>query len=102
MRRRILSLLLCVCMLASTAVLFSSCGKKTLDFANGYKVVYGESLSQSISKEINSLATALKDKTGTEVSTKKVKADDEVLYNVVHKVNQWSGATIELKLPKKE
>ncbi len=32
----------------------------------------------------------------------KVKADDEVLYNVVHKVNQWSGATIELKLPKKE
>lgn len=32
----------------------------------------------------------------------KVKAGDEVLYNVVHKVNQWSGATIELKLPKKE
>ena len=32
----------------------------------------------------------------------KVKADDEVVYNVVHKVNQWSGVTIELKLPKKE
>ena len=32
----------------------------------------------------------------------KVKADDEQIYNVVHSVNQWSGATIELKLPKKE
>lgn len=32
----------------------------------------------------------------------KVKADGEELYNVVHAVNQWSGATIELKLPKKE
>ena len=32
----------------------------------------------------------------------KVKADDEHIYNVVHSVNQWSGATIELKLPKKE
>ena len=31
----------------------------------------------------------------------KVKADDEQIYNVVHSVNQWSGATIELKLPKK-
>lgn len=29
----------------------------------------------------------------------KVKAGDEVLYNVIHQVNQWSGATIELKLP---
>ena len=32
----------------------------------------------------------------------KVKADDEPIYNIVHSVNQWSGATIELKLPKKE
>ena len=32
----------------------------------------------------------------------KVKAEDEQIYNVVHSVNQWSGATIELKLPKKE
>lgn len=32
----------------------------------------------------------------------KVMADDEQIYNVVHSVNQWSGATIELKLPKKE
>ena len=32
----------------------------------------------------------------------KVKADDEQIYNVVHSVNQWSGATIELKLPIKE
>ncbi len=32
----------------------------------------------------------------------KVKADDEQIYNVVHSVNQWSGATIELRLPKKE
>ena len=32
----------------------------------------------------------------------KVKADDEQIYNVVHSANQWSGATIELKLPKKE
>ena len=32
----------------------------------------------------------------------KVKTDDEQIYNVVHSVNQWSGATIELKLPKKE
>ena len=78
MKRRILSLLLCVCMLASTAVLFSSCGKKTLDFANGYTVVYGEGVSQSISKEINALAKALTDKTGTDVATKKVKSDAEL------------------------
>ncbi len=32
----------------------------------------------------------------------KVKADDEQIYNIVHTVNQWSGATIELRLPKKE
>lgn len=32
----------------------------------------------------------------------KVKADDEVIYNVVHQVNQWSGATVELRLPKEE
>jgi hypothetical protein len=32
----------------------------------------------------------------------KVKADDEVVYNVVHQVNQWSGATVELRLPKAE
>lgn len=31
----------------------------------------------------------------------KVTADDgEVLYDVTHKVNQWSGASIEIKLPK--
>ncbi len=32
----------------------------------------------------------------------KVKAADEELYNVIHNVNQWSGATIELRLPKSE
>ena len=32
----------------------------------------------------------------------KVKADGEELYNVIHQVNQWSGATIELRLPKAE
>ena len=32
----------------------------------------------------------------------KVKGGGEPIYNKEHQVNQWSGATIELKLPKKE
>lgn len=28
--------------------------------------------------------------------------DKEAIYKVTHKINQWSGASIELKLPKKE
>ncbi|MBO5216676.1 MAG: hypothetical protein Q4F45_08520 [Alistipes sp.] len=28
--------------------------------------------------------------------------DDEKIYSQRHKINQWSGASIELKLPKKE
>ena len=74
MTKRIFCLLLCVCMLASTAVLFSSCGKKTLDFANPdgiYQVVYGDSMSQNSSKEVNALANALTDKTGNKINVKR-------------------------------
>ena len=78
MKKRILSLILSVCMLLSGAVLFSSCAKKTIDFANGYSVVYGEDMSMKAANEVKALANTLKEKTGTDVAVKKVQADKEI------------------------
>ena len=36
LKNKIIALFLCICLLASTALLFSSCGKKTIDLKNEY------------------------------------------------------------------
>jgi len=78
MKKRILCLILCICMLASTAVLFSSCAKKTIDFANDYSVVYGSDMSEATSQEVDALVQTLNAKTGKDISSKDVKADDDL------------------------
>lgn len=75
MKRRILSLILVLCMLLSTAVLFASCGKKKVELT-GYNVVCGKDTSASMLNEITDFANSIKAKTGEKVSVKKVKADD--------------------------
>ncbi len=75
MKRRILSLLLVLCMLLSTAVLFASCGKKTVSLA-GYSVVYGKDASSTMTNEITDFADSIEAKTGEKVSLQKVNAGD--------------------------
>ena len=77
--KRLLSLLLCVVMLASTAVLFASCGsKKAVDFTD-YRVIYGSDLSDTGMLAVTDFAAALSKKTGERINTKKVNptADEE-------------------------
>ena len=78
MKRRFLSLLLCVCMIASLAVLFSSCAKNKVDLTETYTVVYGDGMSFIMSGEVQSFAALLKEKTNTDVTTKKVIKGNEV------------------------
>ena len=74
MMKRILSLLLCIVMLASSAVLFSSCGgAKEVDFTD-YRVIYGDDMSDTAALQVQDFATALSTKTGERINTKKVKA----------------------------
>ncbi len=76
--KRILSVLLCICMLASTAVLFSSCGKKEVTFAEGYSVIYADDVSESMAAQVQAFADTLKQKTGGDIDLKKIKADAEL------------------------
>ncbi|MBR7112533.1 MAG: hypothetical protein IKC75_06405 [Clostridia bacterium] len=78
MKKKIIALLLLVCMLHSTALLFSSCGKKTIDLANDYTVVYGADLSPSASTEVKDVISSLKKKSDQSIYTQKVNADDEL------------------------
>ncbi len=78
MKKRLFSLFLCVCLLASCAVLFSSCAKKTIDFSNGYTVVYGSDMSELFVKDVKAFAATLKAKTATDVSAKQVKSGDDL------------------------
>ncbi len=75
MRRKVLSLFLVLCMLLSTAVLFSSCGKKTVELV-GYTVVCGKDASADMLNEITDFADGIEAKTGEKVSLEKVNADD--------------------------
>ncbi|MBR2011277.1 MAG: hypothetical protein IKA06_05995 [Clostridia bacterium] len=87
MKKRVLSLLLCVCMIASTAVLFSSCGKKTVDFSNAYTVVYGSDLSSTLNDEVKSFAELLGDRTNGKIGIVRVDPEkalsDEAKYEIL-------------------
>ncbi|MBR3863040.1 MAG: hypothetical protein IKM42_05225 [Clostridia bacterium] len=78
MKKRILSLLLCLCMIASTAVLFSSCGKKAIDFSKGYTVIYGKDMSSAAAKEVKSFVDLLKGKIDGSLESKRVAFDQEL------------------------
>lgn len=73
-KKRILSLVLCLCMLSSLALLFTSCGKKKVDFSAGYDVVFARNVSESMTEQVSSFAELLNQKTGKEAQLKKVKA----------------------------
>ena len=77
MKKRILSLLLCFCMIASTAVLFSSCGKKDIDLSKGYTVVYGRDMSATVTEEVKAFVQKLKEKSSS-IESKRVNAEDEL------------------------
>ncbi len=72
MKKRILSLVLCVCMLSSLALLFTSCGKKKVDFGKGYSVVFANDVSESMEAEVKSFTQTLKQKTGKEAKLEEV------------------------------
>ncbi|MBE6603420.1 MAG: MBL fold metallo-hydrolase [Ruminococcaceae bacterium] len=78
MKKRILSLLLGLCMIASTAVLFSSCGKKAIDFSKGYTVIYGKDMSSAAAKEVKSFVDLLKGKIDGSLESKRVAFDQEL------------------------
>lgn len=70
--KRVISLLLCIVMLASLAVLFSSCGGgKEVDFTD-YRLIYGSDLSDTATEEVKTFADALSKKTGEKIGIKKV------------------------------
>ncbi len=81
MKKRILSLVLCVCLIASLSALFSSCAKKTVELGAGYQVVYAGDVSDSISAQITEFTDTLKKKADKNIKKSKVKAD-EALENV--------------------
>ncbi len=77
MKRRILSLVLCACLLLSTVVLFASCGKKKVEL-EGYSLVYASDVSESTATHITTFADALSKKIDAKVSVKKVKPDADL------------------------
>lgn len=78
MKTKILSLLLCLCMLASVMVLFSSCQKNKINFDKEYSLVYGSDMSITTSKDVENFVDALQKKTNTQIEAMKVKADSEL------------------------
>ena len=69
--KRILSLILCVVLLSSTALLFTSCGAKAVEFTD-YRLIYGKDVSDTTSAEIQAFAADFAAKVGEKISTKKV------------------------------
>ena len=79
MKTRILSLLLCICLLFSAVALFSSCslgGSKDIEL-KGYNLIYAEDASDSLDANIATTHKALQEKTGETVGLIKVKGDSE-------------------------
>ena len=63
--KKILSVLLCVCMLATTVALFSSCsfgGSKKVELVD-YNLVYADDLSDTSTAYVQTLQSALQKKT---------------------------------------
>ncbi len=78
MKKRIVSLLLSICLLLSTTVLFSSCGKKTVEFGEGYSVIYADDISVSLANDVRAFADTLEKKTDSDIDLEKVKVDAEL------------------------
>ena len=76
MKQRILSLLLCISLLLSVTVLFASCGKKEISFADGYSIIYADDASESMSAQVRNFANTLEKKTDSKIGLAKIKADD--------------------------
>ncbi len=76
MKNKFIALVLCVCLLASTALLFSSCGKKTIDFTKEYTVVYGDDLSDTAAREVKDFISLLEEKSDQEVYVQRVNAGE--------------------------
>jgi len=77
LKNKITAFLLCLCLLASTAVLFSSCSNKTIDLKDEYTVVYADDLSATSSDEVKDFISLLKQKSGQSVYTQKMKVNDD-------------------------
>ena len=75
--KKVLSLILCLCMLAGTVVLFASCGGKSVALGE-YKVVFATNVSAYSKDKAKELATVIKQSTGTSPETEGVKSTDEV------------------------
>ena len=76
MKHKIIAFLLCLSLLASTALLFSSCAKKVIDMSNEYTVVYADDLSATSTDEVKNFISVLKAKSGQTIYTDKIKAND--------------------------
>ncbi len=76
MKNRILALFLCLCLLASTSLLFSSCGKKTIDLTNGYTVVYRKDATNTFTADVKNFISALEKKSDQDVYTSRILPDD--------------------------
>ncbi|MBE6581225.1 MAG: MBL fold metallo-hydrolase [Ruminococcaceae bacterium] len=75
--KRIISLLLCVCMLASLTVCFASCGTKKLEL-DGYSVVIDSNVSATTADHFREAVDSMEKKTDCAFDTVKVKADDAI------------------------
>jgi len=73
--KRIISLLLFLCMLASLTVCFASCGTKKLEL-DGYSVVIDSSVSATTAKYFSDAVNSMEKKTDCRFDIVKVKADD--------------------------
>ena len=73
-------------MVASSAVLFSSCGKKSVDFSNEYTVVYSKGFSSTVGNEFKSFVALLKSKTGSEFGSKRVDPESELTDEVDYEI----------------
>ena len=75
MKKRVLSFVLCICLLSSLTVLFSACGKKTIDLNEGYQVVYTTDVSDSMVARITEFTDTLKQKSGKDIKVTAVKSE---------------------------
>ena len=73
--KRVLSILLCRCMLGSLSVCFASCGAKQLDL-NGYTAVLDSSVSATSTDLFRSAIDTIKKKTDAEIKIVKATAGD--------------------------
>lgn len=67
--KRVLTLIVCLCMLAGTALLFASCGGASVNFGE-YKVVYATDVSEYSRNKAKELSNAIKAMVGPRPKTR--------------------------------